>query len=417
MAVPVQRRLIGTLMMTAALGGLGQLIGLTVAGLIVRDLLGTKHWVGTANAASQVGAGVGSAMLAAYMQRKGARRHGLVLGYLIGACGASLAVLAVRWHSYPMLIGALMLYGVASSSNGLSRYSAGDTARPDNRARIVSFVVWASTIGVVLGPKLAGPAGRRFQSLAGSEKGGAFAVAAVAFLLAAVVLNVMLRPDPMSIARAAAPPVAGASTKIDLRACLQRPFVRLSIFTLAMGQVVMVGVMSVTNIHLADHGYTLGGIGTVLSAHVLGMFAPSPISGWLCDRIGRVPVIVGANLMMILGASLAALADPANHGSMILALFLLGFGWNGNFVAGSALVSEAALPHERTRLQGVADLVTQVSSATAAISAGLLVGTTGYPTMALIGAGVAGMLTVVVMAARGVTRPAEEEEAALSLTR
>lgn len=391
-------------MCTAALGGLGQLIGLTVAGLIVRDLLGTKLWVGTANAASQVGAGVGSVLLSTFMQRRGARRQGLMLGYLIGAFGAASAVLAVRWHSYPMLIGALVLYGVANSSNGLSRYSAGDTATANNRARVVSFVVWASTIGVVLGPKLAGPLGRRFQSLASNDKGGAFAVAAVAFLLATVLINIFLRPDPMSLAQASGM-VAPAATPVDLKACLRRPFVRLAVFTLAAGQVVMVGVMSVTNIHLADNGYKLSAIGTVLSSHVLGMFAPSPLNGWLSDRVGRVPVIVAGNLIMIVGAMLAAFADPVNHGSMILALFLLGYGWNCNFVAGSALVSEAALPHERTRLQGVADLVTQVSSATAAIAAGLLVGTTGYPRMAFIGACVAGVAAVVISVGRNLVRP------------
>jgi MFS family permease len=169
------------------------------------------------------------------------------------------------------------------------------------------------------------------------------------------------------------------------REMLQRASVRLPVATLVANQVVMVAIMSVTNVHLRGNGYSVGQVGTVISGHVFGMFAPSPITGWLCDRIGRIPVIVGSCFLMVTGAALAAGANPVNHGAMITALFFLGLGWNGNFVAGSALVTDAVTTAERPKLQGVTDMVTYFASAIAAVSAGLLVGTTGYPKMAVIG--------------------------------
>ena len=289
-----------------------------------------------------------------------------------------------------------MLFGVANTSNLQSRFAAADVTTADKRARIVSLVVWASTIGVVLGPKVAAPAGRRLSDLGNGEYGGAFAVAALGFLLAAIVMAIFLRPEPLDIARDLNPTPPGTSLTVDVRACLRRRPVQVALGTLMINQIVMVAIMSVTNVHLKDNGYDLGQIGTVLSGHVFGMFAPSPISGWICDRVGRIPVIVGSCFIMITAALLAAKADPANHGAMISALFLLGIGWNGNFVAGSALVTDAVTAIERPRLQGITDLSTNLGAAAAAFSAGLLVGTTGYPTMAIAGAAIALLLLVLV---------------------
>jgi MFS family permease len=360
---------------------------------LVQDILQGKKWVGTANAASSIGTAIGALTLAKYMQRSG-RRRGLTLGYLIGAVGALLAVVASRQSNFWLLMIALVLYGVANTSNQQSRFAAADVTKAEARARTVGLVVWASTIGVVIGPKMAGPAGKRFESLGQNEWGGAFVVAAMAFALAAVALMILLRPDPLDVARSMNPTRTAEqeAEPVDVRACLRRPSVKLPVVTLMVNQIVMVSIMSVTNVHLRDNGYTTGAIGTVISGHVFGMFAPSPLAGWLSDKIGRIPMIIGSSFVMVTGALLAALATPTNHGAMIVALFVLGVGWNGNFVAGSALVTEAVTQHERTRLQGV--------TAVAAVGAGLLVGTTGYPKMALIGGAIAALLGVLVLAFR-----------------
>lgn len=402
-----RRRIVGTLMVTASLGGLGQLIGLTIAGLLVKDVLNGNTWVGTANAASSVGTAVGALTLGKWMQRRG-RRYGLVLGYLIGAVGSFIVVAGAHWSNYPVILIGLLLFGVANTSNAQSRFAAADVSTAERRARTVGLVVWASTLGVVLGPKVAAPSGRWLADFGGGEYGGAFAIGAVGFLLAAVVLFIYLRPEPLELAKKLNPHVAGDMTveEVDVRACFRRPAVRLSVGTLVTSQVVMVAIMSVTSVHLKDHGYSTGAIGTVLSGHVFGMFAPAPISGWLCDRIGRVTVIISSTFLMVTAALLAAAADPSSHSAMILALFLLGLGWNGNFVAGSALVTEAVAAVERPRVQGATDLVTYGASAFAALAAGFLVGTTGYPTMALVGGSIALLLLVLVGAFRTAVQPA-----------
>lgn len=388
---------------TAALGGLGQLVGLTVGSLIVQDMLHGRKWIGTANAAASLGTALGALTLARYVQRSG-RRIGLALGYGIGALGGVVAVVAASRSSYPLFMLAMVLFGVGNTSNQQSRFAAADIATAERRARLVGLVVWASTIGVVLGPQLAAPAGKRFSWLGHNQWGGAFALSALAFGIAAVVLLVLLRPDPLDIARSMAPPRTAAENAepVDVWALLSHPSVRLPVITLTINQVVMVAIMSVTNVHLRDHGYSVAGVGTVLSGHVFGMFAPSPITGWLCDRVGRIPVIVGSCFLMVTGALLAASANPLHHGAMITALFFLGLGWNGNFVAGSALVTEAVTAHERPKLQGVTDMITYIASAGAAISAGLLVGTTGYPRMALIGGAIALLAGVLVIVFRRV---------------
>jgi MFS family permease len=400
---------------TAALGGLGQLIGLTVGSLIVQDILHGKKWTGTANAASSVGTAIGALTLSTLVTRSG-RRPALAVGYGIGAIGAAIAVVATARSSFWMFMVAMVLFGVANTSNAQSRFAAADIAPRERRARIVGLVVWASTLGVVLGPKLAEPAGKRFKWLGHSAFGGAFAVAALAFGVAAVVLLVLLRPDPLTIARSMAPPVPENETPpvtATAREMLQRASVRLPVATLVANQVVMVAIMSVTNVHLRGNGYSVGQVGTVISGHVFGMFAPSPITGWLCDRIGRIPVIVGSCFLMVTGAGLAAGANPTHHGAMVTALFFLGLGWNGNFVAGSALVTDAVTAAERPKLQGVTDMVTYFASAVAAVSAGLLVGTTGYPKMAVIGGCMALISGILVLVFR---QAVPNRQATLALT-
>ena len=176
----------------------------------------------------------------------------------------------------------------------------------------------------------------------------------------------------------------------------------------------MVAIMSITAVHLRGHGYDLGGVGTIISGHVFGMYAPSPISGWLSDRFGRIFVIAGGSLAMVLAALLAATARPEHHLAMFTALLLLGVGWNANFVAGSALVTDAVATHERPRIQGIADTATFLASAAAALLGGFGLSVAGYPAMAIAGACIAGLSTVAVIALRQVAAPGRARAAPVS---
>ena len=397
----VETRILGGLMASSALGGLGQLIGLTGTALLIEDLLGSKTFIGTGSFAMMGGTALGALGLTRWLGQTH-RRPTLVAGYLIGAVGGVVVGLAARWGWYPLVLVGLLLFGFGNTASQQSRFAAADVVPDARRGRAVSIVVWASTIGVVFGPKLWGPSGRLMTHVGLPELGGAFVVGGGVYVLAAFTCWIVIRPDPRDVGRRLRPePERTASApapEIDLRACLRRPQLRLALVALVVGQIVMVAVMGVTSVHLRDHGYHAGGIGTVISGHVLGMYAPAPISGWLVDRVGRVPVIVGGSAVMVVGCVLAAMADPMNHGAVILALFLLGVGWNGNFVAGSTLATDAVTAQERPRVQAVTDTFTFTASGIAALVAGFVLEWSNYPTMGVAGAAIAALCGLVMLA-------------------
>ena len=391
-------------MAASVFGGLGQLIGLTVTGLLIEDLLGSRTWIGTGNAVMQVGTAGGAYLLSHTMAERG-RRIGLVAGYAIGLVGGVVIGFGAKWGSYPIVLLGLLLFGAAVTASLQARFAAADAVPDRRRARAVGLVVWSTTIGVVFGPRLSGPAGELMAQFGFPELGGPYVVGGLVFGISALVCWFVLRPDPMDISRILRPQPAatGATSRVDVRACLRRPAVRLAIIALVLGQVVMVAIMSITSVHLRGHGYDLGAVGTVISGHVFGMYAPSPISGWLSDRLGRVVVIAGGGLVMTVASLVAATSRPESHAAMITALFLLGVGWNANFVAGSALVTEAVTSAERPRVQGIADTATFLASAVAALVGGFGLSAAGYPAMAVAGAAIAGTSSIVVLALRQMT--------------
>ncbi len=397
---PASRRILGGLMASAMLGGLGQLIGLTVAALLMEDLLGSRTWIGVGNASMQVGTALGAWQLSRLIARSG-RRIALTVGYAIGLVGGIAIAYAARFDSLTLALVGLVLFGVANTANQQARFAAADAVADSRRARAVGIVVWSTTVGVVFGPKLSGPAGDVFERWGFPEYGGPFLMGGLVFVLAALVCHLVLRPDPTEISRQLRPVAVGTPTVIvNVKDCLARPAVRLAIGSLVVGQVVMVGIMSITSVHLKGNGYTLGGVGTVISGHVLGMYGPAPISGWLVDKLGRLPVIIGGHALMAAAGLYAALADPASHGSMIAALLLLGLGWNANFVAASTLVTDAVSQAERPRIQGIADSSTFLTSAVAALFAGFGLSATSYSTMSIVGASIALATGIILVALR-----------------
>lgn len=391
-------RLLGGLMGTSALGGLGQLVGLTGTSLLIEDLLGSKTWIGTGNFAMMGGTAVGASLLTKRLGRN-RRRPTLINGYLIGAVGGVVAGFAARLQWYPLVLVGLLLFGFGNTASQQARFGAADVVPDARRGRAVSVVVWASTIGVVFGPKLWGPAGRMMAHLGFPLLGGPYVVGGAVYVIAAFACWLVIRPDPRDISRLLRddPVTSGAAATVDVRACLRRPTLQVALAALVIGQVVMVAVMSVTSVHLRHHHYSTDSIGTVISGHVLGMYAPSPISGWLVDRIGRIPVVLGGCVILVAGCLTAAIANPGNHVLMIVALFILGVGWNANFVAGSTLVTDAVNPTERPRIQALADSSTFLASGCAALLAGFALQWSNYATMGVIGACVAALCGVIVL--------------------
>jgi len=385
-----------------ALGSTGYIAAVTVATIVARDISGDTAWSGAPGATVVLGAALGAIVLSQVMVRSG-RRTGLAAGYGIGVVGAFVATLAVVVASLPILLVGTLLIGFGNASNQLSRYVAADLYPSDRRASALGTVVWGATVGAVIGPNLAAPAATFAASLGLPGLAGAYLVPVVFVGAATVLTLVSLRPDPYDLADISSRhdrPGAQRSTAGSLRSVLSRPNVPVAIVALVAVQVVMVLIMTMTPLHMTDNGHDLGAIGIVLSGHTFGMFGLSPISGRLTDRLGSVPVIL-AGLAVTAGAAiLAAVAPPAGGYLLFIALFLLGYGWNLGYVAGSALLTQDLSLAERTRLQGLTDALIWSSAAAASLGSGLVVAAAGYATLGLLGAGLVVVPILLVLARR-----------------
>jgi MFS family permease len=381
----LRRRTVSSLLGGVALGSTGHIAALTVATIVAKDLGGSASLAGTPAAAVVLGAALGATSLSWFMARRG-RRLGLAAGYVIGVAGALVAVAAIVGRSLPGLLGGSLLIGFGNSANTLSRYAAADLYPADRRGRALSTVVWGATVGAVVGPNLVGPSGEVAMGLGLPMNAGPYLVPIVLVGLAAIASFVLLRPDPYDLADHHERAVDEHGAAAPLSEIVRRPAVLVSIAALIVGQFVMVLIMTMTPLHMTDHGHGLPAVGLVLSAHTFGMYALAPISGRLTDRFGNARVIYSGLAILALSGVLAAVAPAEDDRLLLLALFLLGWGWNLGYVAGSALLSSGVSIRERTRVQGLADGLIWSTAALASLGSGVLVASAGYATLGVLGA-------------------------------
>lgn len=382
----LRTRTVRTLLASVALGSTGHIAAITVATVVAADLTATNAWSGVPAAAVVLGAAAGSTLLSRFMAARG-RRIGLTLGYLISVVGALIAAGGVIGRSFPVFLAGTVLIGFGNSANQLSRYAAADLYEPSRRATALSLVVWGATVGAVLGPNLVAPAGTLAVAAGLPALAGAYLVPIVFVLPAALLAFVRLRPDPYELADTTDTnerELTPGTTSLGW--LMRRPHVPVAMVALVAGQVVMVLVMTMTPLHMSEHHHGLAAIGFVISAHVFGMYALSPISGRLTDRFGSQPVIFTGLAILAGSATLSALAPPEGGALLLIALFLLGFGWSLGYVAGSALLTTGLSLPERTRLQGLTDALIWSSAAGASLASGVVVAAAGYTTLGLLGA-------------------------------
>jgi MFS family permease len=400
-----RRRSTWSLVGGVALGSTGHIAAVTVASIVALHLGGTAFWSGVAGAAVILGAAAGAVALSALMVRRG-RRNGLAAGYAIGVVGAVIATIAVLWSSLPLLLAGTFLIGFGNSSNQLSRYAAADLYPDARRASAIGLVVWGATVGAVLGPNLVAPAGLLAVSVGLPELAGPYFVPMIFVGAAALLSWTMLRPDPYELAFEASPPdpATDASVGVSLASVLARPHVPVAIVALVTGQVVMVLIMTMTPLHMTEHGHSLGAVGLVISGHTFGMFGLSPLSGRLTDRVGSVPVILAGLVTIAASSVLAAAAPPEGGVWLFVALFLLGYGWNLGYVAGSALLTTGLSLGERTRLQGVTDALIWSSAAAASLGSGVIMAAANFAVLGLIGAAMIIVPVSLILARRSVAQ-------------
>jgi MFS family permease len=438
----VQSRTVRALVAGQVLGGLG--IGATVSfgALLAAHISGDDALSGTAATLSTLGAAAASIPLARLASRLG-RRVALSVGTATSTLGSLVIVAAAGLMSFPLLLTGFALLGVGAAVNLQSRFAATDLAAPQTRGRQLSLVVWSTTIGAVVGPNLSG-AGEDMAAMLGMPHlTGSFAFAIAAQLTAIAVYLVALRPDPYLLSRrvaeaaasarvtpaaervrattaadaadangAAAPDVPSASDRGPAgdvageptpSARRARVMTVVAIAVIAAAHAVMVAVMAMTPLHLTHHGSSIAAVGFTISLHVAGMFALSPVFGWMSDRFGRVPTILVGQGLLALGLVAVAIGE-LNAAAVTVGLTLIGLGWSATTVSGSALVTDLATDAGRTRIQGRTDLVMNAAGAVGGSLSGPVLAAVGYAGLAAISGvfvvGVVVAISVVGRAAR-----------------
>jgi MFS family permease len=411
----LQQRTVRVLVAAQVLGGAAIGVGASVSPLLAKEILGGDDTLaGVAFAALTFGSALAALPLSRQMSRHG-RRPGLVRGYVTAMTGAGAAVIAAEVESFPLLLAGMVLMGSGTAANLLARYAGADLAAPEHRARAISTVVWATTIGAVAGPNALAPAGRLADWCGLPTLAGPFVVALVWFAAAAAVVGLRLRPDPLVVAGGLETAEASESRRsavAQLRVVLSDRSAGAGLVAMVAATGVMVAVMTMTPLHLRDHGGSLEMVGLVMSVHVAGMYAFAPLVGSIADRRGALPTAYAATAMLVASCMLAAVPGH-NHVVIGVALTMLGLGWSMAMISGAVLVIAGVPPEERARTQGVADMTMGIAGGAGGTVSGIVVGSVGYPTLSLTGAVLAGAVLVALLRQRDGHPPPSSAGAAL----
>jgi MFS family permease len=403
-----QRRVLRALVIAQVFGGAGLAAGVSVGALLAKDLLGSTANAGLPAALFTAGSAAAATTVGRLSQRYG-RRVGLSAGYAVGALGGAGVALAAVTGSVPLLLLSLLVYGSGTATSLQCRYAGADLAEESHRGRAISTVLVATTVGAVAGPNLlqfTGDVAERFDL---PRLSGPFVLAAAAYAIAGLTINVLLRPDPLLTARQLAttadqlaPPGArssegGVARPAGDRAVVgwsrHRPLL-LATGGMVLAQAVMVAVMTMTPVHLEHHHHGLSAVGLVIGLHIAAMYLPSPLTGRLVDRYSAASTTTAGGIVLVVATLMAATAR-ASAVTLAVALVLLGLGWNLALLGGTALVTEVTTLHDRARVQGIADLGIAVAGAVGGLASGLVVAAGSFETLSLLAAGLAALVVLV----------------------
>jgi MFS family permease len=386
--IPGRGKLMLTLFAAQVCASTAHSMSLAVGSIMAATIAGTNTASGLAVGVGALGAALGSWPLSRLMSRSG-RRPGLALGYGLGVVGTVLGIVGVTIHSFSLFLVGMTLFGLGNTSNLLARYAAADVSPGPQRGRAMGLIIWGSAGGSILGPNLMAPALAVGTALGVEPAASGFLISVAGYGVAALLVELFLRPDPLAIARRLqqhAVTSSAVTAARSLGAILADVRVQIALATLTIGQFVMISTTSTSPVYLHDQGHDVATIGVAVSLHLGGMYVTSPLSGWLADRFGRLPTI-GAGALILIGSTMLAGFVPGSDSVLvILGLFLNGVGWNLSFVAGSALLTDALSPTERASTQGLADLVMGLMGALGSSAGGMILGLWGFTILNIAGA-------------------------------
>ncbi|MDQ0678453.1 MFS family permease [Arthrobacter pascens] len=408
----VQRRTVVLLSAAQVFGGIGTGATVSIGSILAVELSGSSAWAGAVATVMTLGAALAALPLAALADRRG-RRVGQVTGLSAALAGAVLIVLSVVSGLFVLLVLGAAGIGVGTAASLQARFAAVDLAHAEHRGRALSAVVWAVTVGAVAGPNLIQPGAVVGQALGLPPIAGPFVISAAGLLLASALLYAGLRPDPLLLARELATrpgdgvesglpqPAAnqqailakapGGSLVRGLRAIRQSKPAVLALSAVVGANAVMVGVMSMTPVHLQElmagpgsshAGHAASGdvlviIGFTISLHIAGMFALSPVMGWLTDKVGRTETIILGYGLLLSAVATAGFGQRSTT-AVACGLVLLGLGWSATTISGSTLLAESVGQESRVVVQGVSDMFMGAAGAVGGAASGLILSWSGY---------------------------------------
>ncbi|MEV8516012.1 MFS transporter [Dactylosporangium sp. NPDC051484] len=391
----LQRRALRVLTAGQVAGAAGLGSAITVGIYVVEDIVGVDTpWLGLAGACVTLGAATMAQALSRVMRRRG-RRAGMQLGYGLATIGSLLAFAGVETSLLPVFLAGLLLFGAGTATNLLARYAATDLAAPDRRGAAMGRILFASTFGAVLGPLLIVPAEHAGMAFGLQKYSGPWLLSALLFTGSMINVALRLRPDPLLVLQAAQG-TAGLDRPLSLRVALaairRSPNARLGLVSMILTQLVMIGLMAMAPVVMKhQHHEVLGPL--VLSVHLVGMYAFSPLAGRYADRRGRRAALRTGAWVMI-AASVSSLAAGHSVPIMFLSMGSLGVGSTMGLIAGSSLLSDHVPVDVRVAVQGTADLLTAAAGGIAGLAAGVVVDLLGYGLLGIAAA----LLTLPILA-------------------
>lgn len=384
-------------------GGAGLAAGVTVGALLAQQMLGTDAFAGLPSALFTLGS-AGAALFVGKLSQRYGRRTGLTVGFIIGGLGAIGVIISAIINSIILLFISLLIYGAGTATNLQARYAGTDLANSKQRATAISITMVFTTFGAVAGPNLVNVMGDFAYSIGVPSLAGPFILAAAAYILAGVVLFVMLRPDPLVIARDIEAINQKSKDKGELTTTENTENKRgviVGATIMVITQIVMVAIMTMTPVHMRYHGHGLGAVGLVIGFHIGAMYLPSLITGILVDKLGRAAMAITSGITLLAAGLLSAFAPGDSMVLLVIALSLLGLGWNFGLISGTALIVDSTETSTRAKTQGTVDVLIALSGAGGGALSGMIVAGSSYPTLSLLGGIFSLLLIPVLIWARG----------------
>ncbi|ANV72621.1 MFS transporter [Bacillus thuringiensis] len=383
-------------------GGAGLAAGITVGALLAQQMLGTDAFAGLPTAMFTLGSALAAFIVGKLSQRYG-RRIGLATGFIVGGFGAIGVVMAALTNSIILLLISLLIYGAGTATNLQARYAGTDLADKKQRATAVSITMVMTTFGAVAGPNLVGVMGSFAHSIGVPKLAGPFILSAAAFILAGLVLFVMLRPDPLIIANIIERYKQEHTYKgqpITEEVKENKRGITVGAIVMILTQIVMVAIMTMTPVHMGHHGHGLSAVGLVIGFHVGAMYLPSLVTGMLIDKIGRTTMSIAGGVILLVAGVIAAIAPSDSLLLLIVALSLLGLGWNLGLISGTAQIVDSTTPSTRAKTQGKIDVFIALAGASGGAMSGMVVANSSYAALSLAGGVLALLLIPVVIWSR-----------------